>query len=139
MDGSHPYGEELLFFQSIASSNFHLSANIVQREIDNKMAQQILYAMLKHKPVILIQPPTFSTNVNYFSRIVISSRLSKIIICDLRMLDLQDLQELLRNITSELANYTLTRHEDIIIRSYLKSYLRDLQLASSGSYDSPEG
>jgi hypothetical protein len=90
------------------------------------IALEIMYAMTLRKPVILLAPPIFSKDIDLFSREMIMNRLSKILVCDVQLLDQGDLHQFLHNAAREPMNYVITKHETALIKSRLKAYFRRL-------------
>lgn len=119
------YDDELQYYSSIAEASLHLICN-KGNALDDRATREVLFAILRRKPVVLLHPPAFSADSPMFARELIMDRLSKFLICDLEMLDDTDLQSFLENSAAEPINYVLTKHETTLIRSLLRAHFRNL-------------
>ncbi|MGH7196691.1 MAG: hypothetical protein ACREGJ_02915 [Candidatus Saccharimonadales bacterium] len=123
------YDGEVNYYHAVSNANFHTIANDGKGRlghIDENAALEIMHAMLKRKPIVLLHAPVFDRNVGPFARGVIANRLSKLMVCNLLELDDEDARQFLQNITESDVNYTLTHHEETIIKSRLKAHFRKL-------------
>jgi hypothetical protein len=120
------YETELSFFESIAMSSFHIVAN-TNGVIDYDISLQIIYAMLKEKPTILLNKPTFDKSVDAFTREVITARfdLGLLQVKDLSAMEAAEINYLLKNADTHL-DYKLTSHEAALIQSHVKAHFRML-------------
>ena len=96
------------------------------RLITPEIALELLYAMLHKKPIILLTPPMFTKSIDLFSEHAITSRLSKILVCDVQLLDEVDLHQFLHSAAEVPMNYVITKHETALIQSRLRAYFREL-------------
>jgi hypothetical protein len=120
------YESELSLFESVAMSSFHIVANN-DGTLDNNMSLQIIYAMLKKKPVILLNKPTFEKSVDAFMREVITARvdLGMLQVKNLAAMEPAEVNYLLKNIDNHL-DYKLSNHEAALIQSHVKAHFRAL-------------
>src|SRR5689334_12884085 len=73
---AHPYDDGFIFnsskwsayelaldkYESIERSDFHIVFN-VNGDLDDEMAQEIEFAMLKNKPIIMMHVPSFDKSI----------------------------------------------------------------------------
>jgi hypothetical protein len=117
------------FYESIARSDFHIVCNEVgdsKGYLSEQMADELLYAMLKSKPVIMLHSPLFLEDVDIFAQQIIKRHMSRIVICDLTLLDREDICAFLGNVGERPVNYSLTNNEKAIIQSRGRGYFRQL-------------
>jgi len=119
------YLEEVNLYQSIIAADMHIVCNRYN-DLKNSDISEILFAMINRKPVVLLNFPIFAKDVNLFARDVIKNRLNKLLLCDITIFDRPDLQEFIRNATSQPINYMFTRHEEVLIRSRTRAHFRKL-------------
>lgn len=124
----HPsnYSQAEFDFAELRDSDALVIPNKIDVPSSNEAIIHILYAMLLSKPIILYAPLSFNEDVDGFTKSVINTRLSKLIICDLTMLDERDTETLLRNTLNSTINYVLTKHQQTLIRAKLRAYFRRL-------------
>ena len=120
------YTSVVTHYQNIARSNLHIVLN-EYTPLGKNSAYEILYAMVTKKPIVL-SSPAFTHDVGLFEKELILNRLSKLMLCDLDILDENDRNILIKNlsITKKEINYVLTNHEIVLIRALLRSYFRAL-------------
>ena len=114
--------------QQIAQYNLICNADVFLvlnngHTLDSDLSLQITYAMIERKPIIILEPPTFDTTVPLFLKELLLSRLSKFMLCDLTMLDDNDVYNFIENMTKG-QNYVLTRHEIVLSRAQIRSFFR---------------
>lgn len=84
----------------------------------------LLYAMIFKRPIIIYDLPQFTESVYPLLKGAILKRLNKMLLANIEQLDPVDSERLLKEAANTSTNYSLTRHETILIRSYALSYLR---------------
>ena len=119
------YQDAIECFDTIIKSELHIVWN-ENKALDRTTLLCVLLAMLKQKPIIMLSPPTFNKNVDFFSKEATMNRLSKLIVSDIAILDQTDLNVLIKNVASQPVNYVLTKQEKILIKSHLRAYFREL-------------
>lgn len=108
-------------FENIADSHILI---VLSRELSQTAINQVLYAMLLDKPIVL---GALAVKKRWsFDTEVISKRLDKILAGNFEILENDDLNSFLNNImsSSPTVNYVLTNHEKILIRAQLRSFFR---------------
>ena len=95
----------------------------------------IFYAMTLKLPIIFYDIPRFEMGTYPFFKETIIKRLNKLVVANINTLDPEDAATLLNS--SSLVNYTLTKREVILGRSYTLSQLRSAILASPHLNPSP--
>lgn len=116
------YDNELEFYQAIADSSFHIIYN--DGEIDEDIGMQIMYAMLKNRPILMTGAPVFSENLSLFVRDTIKKHVHSFHSMKLPELELTELSLLLHKLKP--TDYSLSRREKILIRARVRSLFRDL-------------
>lgn len=119
----------LEFYGAISTSSFHIVYNKVHGKegyLNNDMAREVLFAMSKRKPIILLYQPHFTSDVDRFSQKLIERYLSQIIVCDLSILDRADLKRLLLGVANPPTSYALTNEDRAAIRRSYRAYFRHL-------------
>lgn len=116
------YGEEVAFYESIARSPFHIIYN--DAEINDRVGSQILYAILKNRPIIMTGTPIFSQQLHPFISEVIVNHFHDFHSINLPQLDLSELQELFGKL--KRTNYRLTRSEEVLMRAQIRAHFRAL-------------
>lgn len=116
------YNNELNFYEAIADSTFHIVYS--SEKIDELVSQQILYAMLKNRPIVVTGKLVFSSKVGTFTRDLIGKHLRSFHLLDLADLDLAELSRVLSKLKT--VDYALSKSEKILIRSRVKSHFRKL-------------
>lgn len=117
------YESELAFFESIAMSSFHLILN--QEALTREQGLQVLYAMLKGRPVVLVEEPRFTSEVDAFTRETVTAHRAELKVEALPEMEPAELNYLLKNIETHV-EYSLSAHEEALIKSHVKAYFRDL-------------
>ena len=118
----HHYDKELEFYDSIAHSSFHIVYN--DGRIDNEIGLQILYAMLKERPILMTGAPVFSDDLNLFVRDTIQKHLREFHSINLPELELTELSLLLQKLKP--TSYSLSKNETVLINARVKGLFRDL-------------
>lgn len=116
------YDKELEFYDSIGRSSFHIIYN--DGVIDNEIGLQILYAMLKERPILMTGAPVFSDDISLFIRDTIIKHSQKFHSINLPELELTELSLLLQKLKP--TNYSLSKHEKILINARVKALFRNL-------------
>jgi hypothetical protein len=116
------YENELEFYDSIAKSSFHIIYN--DGKIDNEIGLQILYAMLKERPILMTGAPVFSGNLNYFTREVLKKHWQSFHSINLPELELTELSLLLHKLKP--TSYSLSKNEKVLINARVKALFRGL-------------
>lgn len=117
------YDDMLLHFSGINLTDAYVIEN---KPIDNIQALEVTHAMLINKPIIALGAPTFEMTALPFLKEVIESRLSKILVCDITMLDDEDLRNFLSATTRQPMNYSVTKHETTLIKAFRRQLFRNL-------------
>lgn len=105
----------------IQGADVHITAG----NLNQQRTQEILYAMTLGKPIVILDRLAFTQDVTMFAKNAILSRLGKMYLSNISMLDDGDLNVFINNIAQPL-NYVVTKHERILIRSQINGYLRNL-------------
>jgi len=116
------YDKELEFYDSIARSSFHIVYN--DGTIDNEIGLQILYAMLKERPILMTGAPVFSEDLNLFIRDTIKKHSQKFHSINLPELELTELSLLLQKLKP--TTYSLSKNEKVLINARVKALFRGL-------------
>lgn len=117
------YESQLNLFESIAMSSFHIVMN--EGALTNDAGLQILYALIKNKPVIMLQEPTFEKSVDALTREIITSHITKLQVADLNDMEPAEISFLLKNLPEHI-DYQLTAHQEALIKSHVKAHFRSL-------------
>lgn len=118
----HEYESELAFYESIANSSFHIIYN--DGAIHEKIGSQILYAILKGRPIVMTGAPEFADDLSPYMRNLIVAHLPLFHSINLPELDLIELSKLLRKL--EATDYKLSTSEKIMIKMHVKRHFRTL-------------
>lgn len=122
--GWQKYETELAFFESIGTSSFHVACN--DAPIGSKLAQQILYAMLKQKAVILCEEQlTFANDVSTFAQRTIRAHSKQLYFADITTLHVAEAKNFVDKLPAKV-DYQLTDHEAEMINLYGKGHFRSL-------------
>ena len=116
---------ELAMYESIDQSSFHAVYN-ENGFTSRDLALQILYAMLKNKPILICELPTFADDVDTFTQRLISSRLHSFAITNLTKAQRAEINSALRHLANTKIDYMLSPHDEVLIRSKVRNYLREL-------------
>lgn len=116
------YDNELAFYNSIADSPFHIVYN--DGAIDDEIARQISYAMLKKRPILMTGAPTFSSSLSPFIRSVIIKHIHSFHSVNLPNLELTELSLLLGKLKP--TDYSLSKNEKVLINAQVKAHFRNL-------------
>ncbi len=116
------YNNQLAVYESIAHSTFHIIYN--DGPIDDEIGSQILYAILKNRPVIMTGAPTFTEDIHPFIHEIVTKQMQHFHSVLLSELEIGELDELLRQLKP--TDYKLSSSERILIHAHVKSYFRDL-------------
>jgi hypothetical protein len=116
------YEKEVDFYKSIEHSAFHIVYN--DGPITNEIGLQILYAMLKERPIIMTGAPNFDDNLLSFIRDTITKHFHDFHSINLPELELTELSLLLYKLKP--TNYSLSKGDKILIRAGLKAFFRSI-------------
>jgi len=116
------YESELAFYESIAGSSFHIIYN--DGAIDDKIGSQILYAILKGRPIVMTGAPEFDKDISPYMKNLIQQHMPLFHSINLPELDLIELSHLLRKL--EATDYKLSTSQKILIKSHIKTHFREL-------------
>lgn len=116
------YNSELAVYESIAECTFHIIYN--DKPIDEEVALQIVYAMLKDRPILMTGAPLFNETLNPFIQRIILRHVSQFHAINLPELDLTELSVLLSKLKT--TRYSLTNSEKLLIKNRVKKYFRTL-------------
>jgi hypothetical protein len=92
--------------------------------IDNQIALQINYAMLKNRPILMTVELLFSTNISLFLRDTIKKHVNRFHTVKLAELELTELSLLLGKLKP--MDYSLSKNERILINSGVRMHFRHL-------------
>lgn len=116
------YNNELDFYEAIANSAFHIIHN--DKKIDELTSQQILYAILKNRPIVMTSGLVFSPKVSTFTRELIEKHAHSFQFVDLDGLDLIEFSHIFGKFKT--IDYVLSDSEKVLINSRVKSHFRRL-------------
>jgi hypothetical protein len=116
------YNKELEFYDSIGHSSFHIVYN--DGAIDNETGLQILYAMLKDRPILMTGAPVFASDLNLFVRDTIKKHARQFHSINLPELELTELSKLLQKLKP--TSYSLSKNEKVLINASVKALFRGL-------------
>lgn len=124
-DSWRQYDTTVEQFNNIATCSFHTILN-VDGMIDKTMSLHILYAMLAGTPVIFHDLPTFADEVDTYTQRLIASRLHSFNVTNLVKNGLPELNSVIRHLADISVDYALNKHDEVLIRSKIRNYLREL-------------
>lgn len=116
------YEQELAFYRAIASSSFHIV--YADEAIDNRTGLQMLYAMLKDRPIIVTGSPTLASNLNPFIRDTLSKHINEVHVINLPEFELTELSLLLHKLKP--VSYNLSKGEKTLINAGTRALFRSL-------------
>lgn len=116
------YDKELEFYEAISRSSFHIVYN--DGSIDDEIGLQILYAMLKNRPILMTGAPVFADDLNLFTRETIKKHLHDFHSINLPELELTELSQLLQKLKP--VSYSLSKSEQVLINTRVKGLFRHL-------------
>jgi len=118
------YEQDIDLYEAIAHTSFHTIWS-ESGYITAELAQQILYAMTKQKPIVLTEKITFSPEVDAFARETILARIKMLQIVNLPELEAAELNFALKNMPAKI-DYELSPHEAVLVSSRTKGHFREL-------------
>lgn len=121
------YEQELAFYRAIAGSSFHIV--YADDRIDNKTGLQILYAMLKERPIVITGTPQLADNLNLFIRDTLAKHLDEVHVISLPEFELTELSLLLHKLKP--VNYNLSKGEKTLISAATRALFRSLAYQQS--------
>ncbi|HYG83561.1 MAG TPA: hypothetical protein VD907_01645 [Verrucomicrobiae bacterium] len=110
-------------YNGIASCAFHII--YCGDSVDEATCNQLLYAMLKYRPVIIIGKPRFERNVGFYAKSIIKSKLNKFYPTNLPELEQEEFRYLYKKLPTRV-DYQLTHTQQVLIRSRVKAQLHEL-------------
>lgn len=116
------YDQELAFYRAIASSSFHII--YADEAIDNQTGLQMLYAMLKERPIIVTGTPTFANKLNPFIRDTLTKHIHEVHVINLPEFELTELSMLLHKLKP--VSYNLSKGEKTLITAGIRMLFRNL-------------
>lgn len=116
------YNNELFFYESIAGSSFHIIYN--DGKVNEDTSREILYAMLKNRPIFIVGELVFLTKTSSFARDLIMKHVHQFHTVDLAELELAELNRLLNK--AKPVDYQLLGSEKILINARVKAHFREL-------------
>lgn len=116
------YEQELAFYRAIAGSSFHIV--YADDAIDNKTGLQMLYAMLKGRPIVVTGTPEFSKNLNLFIRDTLSKHIDQVHVINLPEFELTELSLLLHKLKP--VSYNLSKGDKTLIAAGVRAMFRSL-------------
>lgn len=128
------YEKEVDFYKSIEHSAFHIIYN--DGPISNEIGLQVLYAMVKDRPILMTGLPLFADDLNLLIRDTLTKHVREFHSINLPELELTELSRLLTKLKP--VSYSLSKSEKILINARIKGFFRDLvtetvvQTSSSG-------
>ena len=117
-DAWPPYDIYVDYFESLGTSNFHVACNEIyglEGYCNEDMAREIVYAMSKRKPIILLHVPVFEGHIDPHFQDIITRKLKQLIVCDIARLDQTDLRRLVASIGNSSTSYGFTNKENAVI------------------------
>lgn len=123
-----PHEIALSYYQSIATCDFHMVCNQKTGSqsgyIGADTVRSMAYALLKRKPIILLQPPTFAADVNPLEATIIENNLTKLHVHDILKLSNGDLQTLIAQTRITQPYYAFDKDETAAIHTRVQDYLQ---------------
>lgn len=116
------YHQQLALYESISNSTFHILFN--DEPIDEVISSEILYAMLRNRPILMTGEPSFSDDLSPFVKNIIVRHMPEFHTITLPELELTEVDTILRQLKT--TNYELSNSEQLLIKNRLKTYFRDL-------------
>lgn len=116
------YDRELAFYQSIANSPFHIVYN--DAPIDSEIATQIIYAMLKNRPILMTGTPVFAETLAPLSRDTINKHIHYVHSINLADLELTELSMLLAKLKP--IDYSFSKQEKVLMRALIRAHFRNI-------------
>jgi hypothetical protein len=92
--------------------------------INNEIGLQVLYAMLKERPILMTGAPLLADNLNLFIRDTLTKHVHEFHSINLPELELTELSILLTKLKP--ASYRLSKGEKVLIATRIKGFFRDL-------------
>ncbi|EDK72478.1 hypothetical protein TM7_0392 [candidate division TM7 genomosp. GTL1] len=128
------YSAELKFYKSIAKSAFHILYN--HEAIDSIIAMQVVYALYKRRPVVMIGRPVFSERLDPELRAILEKYIRQFHAANLLRMEFAELSFILNKLKPE-ADYKLTHEEKITIITKIREHLYDLVGRGIGETNAP--
>ena len=122
------YNVGLDYYESIAESNFHIVCNSFEDNdgyVGESAAREILYAMLKNRPIILLFNPNLKPSIDHLTRDIITRHQSQLHVANLLAMDDQEIESYLDKVAASQPAYDLSSHEKTLIRSRVRTYFRE--------------
>jgi len=116
------YDREVEFYKSIEISAFHIVYN--DGPISNEIGLQILYAMMKERPILMTGMPLFADDLSLFIRDTLTKHVREFHSINLPELELTELSRLLSKLKP--VSYSLSKSEKVLINARVKGFFRNL-------------
>lgn len=118
----HHYDTQIALYESIAQSPFHIVFN--DGPITEEVGRQILYALLKERPILMTGAPTFDATISPFAKEIIVKRFDTFHSMLLPGLEPSEMNELITRVKP--VDYRLSENEKVLIHSRIKTHFRHL-------------
>jgi hypothetical protein len=128
------YSAELQFYKSIAKSSFHILYN--NDELEDKAVVQVLYAMYKKRPIIMIGRPLYNEDIHPELRAIFEAHIRQFHATNMLKLEFAELSFMLSKLRSRI-DYRLTAEEEAIIITRIREYLYEMVGRGIGEMNSP--
>ena len=128
------YSSELKFYKSIAKSSFHIIYNNDLLRLP--VALQILYAMYKKRPIIMIGRPQFSDEVDPQLQKIFELHVRHFYTANLVKLEFAELSFLLNKLKPTV-DYKLSAQEETVIICKIREHLYDMVGRGIGEMNAP--
>ncbi len=119
-----PYESNLDYYETTAASDAYVVDND-DGVVTDWMARGILYAMLQHKPILLLHKPVFDQTVGAFVRELLLAHADQFLIFDILTADKAAVLEQLRG-TAQSVDYGLSARDRTIIQAIIRKHFREL-------------
>ena len=119
-----PYESNLDFYESTIASDVYIVDN-ANGLVTEAMARGMLFAMLNHKPILLLKRPTFCSHVGAFMRHTVMKHLDQCIILDVLRGNEEVVRERLASIPTSV-DYSLTQSDATLVRAIIRRHFREL-------------
>jgi hypothetical protein len=121
-DAWRQHDREVALFETIGAARFHIMYN--DDAINETAGRQILYAMAKHRSILMTGTPTFTGDISPFTRDTILAHVQQFHSINLPELDIDELKVLISKLTQK--DYRLAEGEKVLINSRIKAHFRRL-------------
>jgi hypothetical protein len=118
----HHYDTQLALYESIAHAPFHILFN--DGAITEDVARQMLYAILKERPVLMTGSPVFDDSISLFSKDILRRHVPLFHSINLPALEQTEIASLITRLSP--VDYMLNESEKVLIQSRVKAHFRRL-------------